>query len=426
MATTGAAVESRLLLDSFVGSTASSGKMPVSQGENIVILGGELFNKGAQAMTFTVIDQLRRKFENKDIYLFSTMDYWRDTREKNMYNFNILPWDSGARTSELVDFIPAVYAPDIPTEAREKVQNVINDCMFCIDISGYALSSQCGFTSSIMFLSNIMVMKKNSVPLYLFPQSLGPFEYPHVKNIVLSPLLKNYLSYPQIYPRESAGVKAIQPYTDSDEIRKWFDIVLQYNDYNLENIFSEAPDFDTPQVEDESVGVVPNVRLIDRMGKESLLKIYSTIIQNLTDLGKNVYIFRHSTEDLSLCEEIFEFCDESTNIHLIGKEMNAIELEDLISQFEFLLASRYHSIVHSYRNGVPVITVGWAEKYRELLQAFGQSQYYFDGREDLDCQDIINSVCALDENTTQESQKIQDVRSEVLETDLFSLIFTNE
>ena len=44
-------------------------------GDNIVIVGGELFNKGAQAMTFTVVDEFSSRYPEKDIYLFSNSDY---------------------------------------------------------------------------------------------------------------------------------------------------------------------------------------------------------------------------------------------------------------------------------------------------------------------------------------------------------------
>ncbi|HPP66766.1 MAG TPA: Coenzyme F420 hydrogenase/dehydrogenase, beta subunit C-terminal domain, partial [bacterium] len=60
--------------------------------ENIIIVGSDLANKGSQAMVFTVVNQIKRAFPNKKIYLFSSaIDFERNEKEKNIYKFNILP-----------------------------------------------------------------------------------------------------------------------------------------------------------------------------------------------------------------------------------------------------------------------------------------------------------------------------------------------
>ena len=38
---------------------------------NIIITGGELFNKGAQAMTFVTVNELKKRFPDHQIYLLS-------------------------------------------------------------------------------------------------------------------------------------------------------------------------------------------------------------------------------------------------------------------------------------------------------------------------------------------------------------------
>lgn len=58
----------------------------------IAIVGGELFNKGAQAMTFTVINEMKDKYPDAEILLLSSMDYERPSEEKERYNFEILRW----------------------------------------------------------------------------------------------------------------------------------------------------------------------------------------------------------------------------------------------------------------------------------------------------------------------------------------------
>ena len=42
--------------------------------KNIIITGGELFNKGAQAMTFITVDEMKKRFTDHNIYVLSEMD----------------------------------------------------------------------------------------------------------------------------------------------------------------------------------------------------------------------------------------------------------------------------------------------------------------------------------------------------------------
>ena len=51
---------------------------------NIIVTGGELFNKGAQAMTFIAVSELRRRFPNHEIFLLSEMDFARPQAEKEI------------------------------------------------------------------------------------------------------------------------------------------------------------------------------------------------------------------------------------------------------------------------------------------------------------------------------------------------------
>ena len=59
---------------------------------NIIITGGELFNKGAQAMTFITVDEIRRRFPDHAIYLLSEMDLARPETERKQYAFDFTGW----------------------------------------------------------------------------------------------------------------------------------------------------------------------------------------------------------------------------------------------------------------------------------------------------------------------------------------------
>lgn len=50
---------------------------------NVVITGGNLKNKGAQAMTFITVDEIRRRFPKETIYLACGKGTEKETRRQN-------------------------------------------------------------------------------------------------------------------------------------------------------------------------------------------------------------------------------------------------------------------------------------------------------------------------------------------------------
>ena len=88
-----------------------------------------------------------------------------------------------------------------------------------------------------------------------------------------------------------------------------------------------------------------------------------------------------------------------------------------------MIGSRYHSLVHAYKNGVPVIAIGWAVKYDELLNEFDQSTYSFEGRDGVDTDALVDAISSMDEKHSTESSVIVQRREEILERDLFNELF---
>ena len=60
--------------------------------KNIIITGGELFNKGAQAMTFIAVDELKKRFPAHQILVLSELDLQRSKEEREQYAFQFIGW----------------------------------------------------------------------------------------------------------------------------------------------------------------------------------------------------------------------------------------------------------------------------------------------------------------------------------------------
>ena len=81
-------------------------------------------------------------------------------------------------------------------------------------------------------------------------------------------------------------------------------------------------------------------------------------------------------------------------------------MEEVIKQFDFVIASRYHSIVHAYKNGVPALVIGWATKYSELLGNFGQLDYFSDCRSNINIDEMGNKLEKMMQDYKHEGERI--------------------
>ena len=371
-------------------------------------IGAGLHNKGAQAMLFTTVDQIRRRLPERNIYILHTQSFELEEVEKSVYKFNILPWYSGIKVG-LLSFLGNLFRKRNNFKRIENhIREVIKNADFFVDISGYALAASAGLYGSLDYLLNIAIAKKFSVSYYILPQSIGPFDYRLTHKILLYPLMRLCLRYPErIFPREEEGVKCVSKFTKKN-VEKSYDIVLQSKEYNLTNIYNRKVRFKHIRIEPNSVGIIPNYHLIDRANPDQIYSVYCSLINRLIDTEKTVYILKHANNDLQVCETIKSFFPDNTSVRLILDDLNCIELESIMRQFDFVIASRYHSIIHSYKNEIPALVIGWATKYSELLENFNQLDYFFDVRNKINADKIDSALNKLVNNWRYEKEKITE------------------
>ena len=345
-------------------------KSDILKAKDIIVFGGGTKNKGAQALILTLMDKIRLKNKKCVIHFFSTSDFNNQYEIERKYKLQIHRW-------EIMDKIKLLDM---------KERSVFNRADLIIDISGFALASNWGVLSSLSYILNVIIAKKYSIPMLIYPQSFGPFNYKFWQKMFLFPLFRLYLKYPEkIYSRENSGFLILKKFTKNN-IAKSPDLVLTHGKYDMENIYKKKPSFIQYKIDNNSVGIIPNQKVLENMknSREKLFKFYDNLINEIIHNNKKVYIMRHSQEDLSFCKEIKQLFENNKKVVLIQKDLDAIELENIIKQFDFIVASRYHSIIHAYKNGIPAFVIGWAVKYKELLANFNQLDYF------LDCRLFIN------------------------------------
>ena len=400
-------------------------------GKYILIIGGELFNKGAEAMSFATVSEMKKKFPEKEVILLSTHDYNRVEEEKNKFNFKILPFDNDMIYQLLggsSGFLWNGYTQLKKSSKSKfeyllpKMKTIFEDVHAMIDISGYALSSQWGIKRNVNYLATINLARKKNIPFYIMPQSIGPFDFGPGKQLVMDRLIKQNLSYPEVvYTREMEGYNLLTQKYNLTNVVHSPDLVLLNKETDLSKIYHEVPVIDDYS-HVNGVGIAPNMRNFDHGDYENILETYRSIINLLLEKEMNVYLFRHAYEDIEVCRMIKDMFPKEEKVVLIEEELKSYEFNELVTNFKFLIGSRYHSIIHAYKHGVPSIALGWATKYRELLNMFDQNDYIFDVRHNIDTESILNAVNQINEKHEIESQSIQEKLISLQGKNIFDVI----
>ena len=391
-------------------SVTSSGR------KNVIIVGGELFNKGAQAMSFAVIDYIKSRFPDKSCYLFSSIDYERTDRDKAQYAFNIMPWDFSTKIRMANKLNRLFIRNHHYCDMEKKIKSVLGNACCMIDISGFGLSSKFGDFKSFNYLLNCIIAARYNISMYLMPQSFGPFDYSRSRKGMLMSLMKKWLTYPKTISYREDDAKEHLKIFRNIAPKKSPDMVLLSPNPSVANIYTTIPTSQLPIPQDGCVGIVPNKMLETTIERTELIQLYESIIEKIFSLGKRVVIVQHADDDRWLCHTLNQRFESHPNVSAVIGDIPSFELEKLIGSFDWIVGSRYHSIIHAYKHGIPALVIGWAEKYAELLQVFGQTDYCFDCGSDISQEKILAKIDLMEKSYKQASNTIKTVYNNLKQT----------
>jgi colanic acid/amylovoran biosynthesis protein len=357
---------------------------------NILIVGANFSNKGAQSMLFVTIDEIRKRFgKDSKIYyqtheVMDLTDYKFDRVFSNQYSRAFLIGDLGEKVFALIKGVGSstikffLKRGNRPFEVLD-LKQIIKKIDLIIDVSGYNLGSKWPNHIIDNYLLNIEIAKKYDIPIFMMPQSFGPFEFKNQQDS-MDTRIKECMSYPKIvFAREREGFNLLVNKYGLTNVKYSPDLVLENTGIDPSNIYKSSYAPNVPAIDTvDSVGVLPNMRSFDHAEKDKILSVYKFVLEELLNMGKKVYLFRHSFEDLEACKWIKAMFQNEERVLLIDSDFSSLEYEIFIKNFEFLIAARFHSIVHAYKNNIPCIAFGWAVKYQELLSLMKQEKYALD------------------------------------------------
>ncbi|GAO29731.1 polysaccharide pyruvyl transferase family protein [Geofilum rubicundum] len=302
----------------------------------IVITGGNFVNKGAESMLMSTVDAVRTYFPGYEpvlLDLFPTVK----ASDKGAYPFRIV--NMHVRTLYRMGFpiLKLLFKKKAISDPESEIKSAINSASAVFDISGYGLSSHNqALMWSVAYLLPIYLARKKGIPVWLLPQSMGPFHFKGLKKWLFQIFAVPLLRYPKIiFVREPAGLKAVrQIRKEASELSA--DIVLQVPEKKT----------NSPVLAGPGVLVIPNQQLFRVVGKDSTLQLFENLIRQALDLRIPVRIIQHSRDDRLFCELL-----KSRISHELFKvEDQVLTLEDLhtaIRGSRFVVSGRYHGAIHA-------------------------------------------------------------------------------
>lgn len=389
---------------------------------NIIITGGELFNKGAQAMTFVTVNEIKKRYPNHQIYLLSEMDFARPQEERAIYAFDFTGWYpikfAKCQRNPLLRMLCLIRN----RQELAKAEAIYNNCDAMIDISGYALGSNWSTQNNNRYLNHLEFAQSFGIPVYLMPQSFGPFDFGAEHPGVDERCRKLLPSCKAILAREQEGYDALISAYGLTNVRLATDLVLNNKGIDLNNIFKTVPAMELPEIKEESVAVIPNSMNASVSSQDTTVTMYTQIVEKLLSLNRTVYLLSHSTMDAALCRTLKAHFRDNDSVILLEQDFSCLEFNELVQKFRYLVASRFHSIVHAYKNGIPCVALGWATKYHDLLKLFGQEQYVFDIRSQAGTADIMNAINRMDDCHPLEAARIRQSLAAVQKENVFDVL----
>jgi len=195
------------------------------------------------------------------------------------------------------------------------------------------------------------------------------------------------------------------------------DMVLLYQDdidYKKLRRLTYEPSKDEA-IAQKKVGIIPNQKIIEKtkMGNK-YIEILLEIINILKDKKIDVELIVHCGLDKEICNQILNQCNDSINI-VDCTEYGAGMFDVIVNQYQFIIASRYHAIVHAYRKRIPALVMGWGNKYNELLEMMNQKEYMFDCREHIDEKNVYETLKRLLVEFKNEKNNLEDKLKEIYE-----------
>jgi len=356
----------------------------------VMIIGGNLVGKGAEAMLLVVRNAIKAAVPESILYM--PLACQADSEQLKKYGFEIVKQRQQGLIVKAVSF--GLLMTRLlrqgwidPTAAKEKgIANIFRVSNIVVDIAGFASSDQWGSRAAFGRWRQYALSKSVGNKIIFMPQSWGPFKNKSVSLFTRAMLrdaqlvcAREKISYDHLI--ESGCVKP-------QKILLSPDLAFQFRaspSKRGQRILHEAGLTDRNR---PIITMTPNMRIFERTPGQGANNTYlSTLIDVITHfLHKTpcqIVLIPHEASyrranDTELCKMIIEQIQDRERVCMLRADRSAADIKAVIGLSEFLVASRYHSLIGALSMRTPAAVIGWSHKYDEVMRELGLEQWVVD------------------------------------------------
>jgi polysaccharide pyruvyl transferase WcaK-like protein len=368
--------------------------MKTSNNKKVIIIGGNLRNKGAWLMSDVVITKLTKEL---DVFFFTPFP--EDVKVfKEYYSEysiqDVIVWEP---YNILLSFIKLPFKKFF----NDPVSIAFKESQLVVDISGVVFVQKRGIKYLIYNSLITLIPYFYGLKIIKLPQSFGPITtnwYKIIARYVLRKCLIIFSRGPLSYKTlKEIGIDSVES-TDITFLKETSNKIISY--------------------QDKKIAVIsPSVILEKEFEKTSIdyVEILEDIINYLLSCGYLIQIFPNSVsknyknnfDDLSICKKLNKKFVENSSVKSFLSDLNPLEIEGIIKNADILVTSRYHSMILGLNNCVVPIVMGWNQKYLEILSQFKLENNYISRFENKN--NLMSKVHDIVKNQTQDKKNIENL-----------------
>jgi polysaccharide pyruvyl transferase WcaK-like protein len=357
-----------------------------------MIVGGNFGGKGAEAMMLTVRDAIRARFPGGTCCVPISQERSRAAYEaKGLVPVLRRAQTRGMRRVERWLTVNRVFSPT-PVDpislnrSRRDVINAYRCSDAVIDIRGFSGSDEFGPRPAIDRYTGYELAAASGNRIILMPQSWGPFKHPVVRDYVARLLRLSDLVFAREH--ESLAHLGELPGFDTSRVVHAPDIAFHFQGDPPEAGRMRLAELGVAIGERPVVGITPNMRIVERTSGDGAGNAYFRSLLGLgrwfldhTDASLVLIPHEHTpgrANDPELCTAVATALGAPDRVASLTGLESAATIKSVIGLLDFVVASRYHSLVAAISTRTPVAVIGWSHKYDELMQRAGLGEWVTD------------------------------------------------
>ncbi len=408
-------------------------------------------NMGAQAMSITIIDEIKEILGADRIKVTQLAKYPSNEREKcQKEGWEIIPFTNKTQFLKGIPFSILYVFLRIFDLPRRWLTNATfsaylnNDIL--IDISGISFSDKRPLSALLINTLWLLPALATGLPYIKGCQALGPFKNPFVR--IASRFFLTRAKILIVRGEESA--KFVRELLPKKKFYQLPDIAFNLKPPSEEEIYkvlgrigikkdksfcAVGPSWVLEEKMEEKIrkkesgllrgkffsllssffgaGYLKHKKAISTTGESVYSEIMAKAVDKLVQITDyDILMIPHSRavrqsplDDLEICKRIKQLSLNPDRIMIIEDKLSAKTLKGIIGKAEVALGSRFHFIVSSISQNVPTLAVSWSHKYKEMMRMFGLEEFTLN-YDNLDENSLLAGIERLWKNRTKIRKQI--------------------